>query len=364
MELQAHQMIEAQVTMTLKGHLEKPQCTYASRAGAASYRNGTQKWLSQAINPALERDMKALKQNILQRLERFTSLNAQISMQALIRNRHIPSIQGYFQDYQGFWGQIEIEDSPPSIFGSDEEGKLVFRRGPWEDWPYDLPKFEALKPGVPLILSPYCGTLLHETVGHAVEADYLCHSPLLRFQGEQITHQELSLSDRPDLSGFPGSMSHDDCGQPATETRLLHNGFLVGDLDRDKGVWRRASYRDLPQVRATNCLTGRGSSDPNDWMEQETEAYYLSWIKSGSWHPASPHLKIMTGPIFHLKKGQPIAKRDWIFLSLTTIDLLKRIRGVGNDLCMDPVVHWCMKKNQATPMGLGSTSLLLSGEHY
>jgi len=221
---------------------------------------------------------------------------------------------------------------------------------------------EAFDPRLPMILSPYSGTLLHEAVGHALEADYLADSPLRFHGGERISHEELTVEDRPDVAGFAGSMSRDDSGTPTSATTLLHRGVLVGDLSFGHGAWRRGNYRELPQIRATNFLIKSGSDDPGQWLHSLPECYYVAWIQSGNWLPGSARFKAMTGHVLHYRAGRAIARADWLPLTLPTLDLLARIIAAGNDFTMDPVVHWCVKKNQAVPMGMGGPSLLLRGE--
>ncbi len=365
MQIPGHRMFESQAMMTFKGLVGKPDRVVSFRAGYADFK-GTSSSQNQTSRSAthdldLPQRIEKLEVDILKGLKRFGEIDGELNLSALIRNRRVTNTPQYHQSFSGFWGSFKPKGSWPAIFGSVATGDLVFRRGPWEDWSPELPRFEKVKPRVPIILSPYCTTLLHEAVGHAMEAEYLPDSPLRFHQGNQVTHSNLSMMDRPDLVGFPGSMSHDDTGQLATETTLIHKGFLVGDLDHDKGVWRRGSYRDIPQIRASNFLVKPGPSNPKHWLENHDKCYYISWIQSGNWQPGSHKIKVLTGPMFYLKKGCPIAYREWTILSFSTLELLSGIIDVGDDLLMDPVVHWCVKKNQATPMGMGGPSLLLKG---
>ena len=353
-------MRETQAMMTLKGSPAHPAKVLSCRAGQLAYARERQDSRSRQPQPDTIQRMRRLERHILQRLERFHHMPVTLSVTALQRERVVTGIPGYQQSYQGFWGSLGSEDTPLSVFGSDQKGDLVFRRGPWEDWPRDLPELVPAA-RVPIIFSPYCGTLLHEAVGHAVEAEYLGESPLHARMGKRVAGNALTIMDRPDLVGYPGSMSHDDVGRPASETTLVHRGFLVGDLGFPNGVLRRGSYRELPLVRASNFLVAGGSANPDDWLRDLQRCYYVTWLQSGNWEPGSERIKVMTGPMFELHRGDPIAYRPWSMMSFSTLALLDGIMDLGNDLCMDPVTHWCMKSHQAVPMGMGSPSLLHQG---
>jgi hypothetical protein len=358
-------MHEDQVSVTLQGTLDALTRETSMRAGVVDFQNGShgavQRARSSLISPTLADLAESLINHIRGALERFTEMEGTFKIQALVRRRRVPGIAGYRQSYTGFWGTLTVADHWDAVFGADRNGELIFRRGPWESWSNTLPAIENVDLTLPLILSPYCGTLFHEAVGHALEAEYLDSSPLKFYRGERVAGAELTAVDRPDLMGYAGSMSHDDCGRPASETTLIHRGILVGDLSPGHGAMRRASYRELPLLRATNFVIREGTGRPMPWLSDLPRALYVAWVQNGNWKPGDHRFKVMTGPIFLLEHGQPVAYLPWTTLELHTLAFLKAIRELGDDLTMDPVVHWCVKKNQAVPMSLGSPSMLVEG---
>ena len=309
----------------------------------------------------LQAEVEALQSHLKQQLEYFRDEDAHVSLRGLIRLRQVAGIPQADLDFRGFWGFLHVGHHQMAVFGSDPEGNLRFRRGPWESWPQTLPRFRTKDKQLPIIMSPFCGTLLHEAVGHGMEAEFLGGS-LLKFRfGERISPANLTIMDRPDHPGYAGSMTCDDTGAQATQTTLVHRGVLVGDLSTEKGVWRRGSFADHPLIRASNFLIAPGEEDPSQWITSHKRVLYVTGIQSGSWLPGSQKLKIMTGPVFLLEHGEPVAWRSWSFFDFSIIRLLRRIEAVGGDFRMDPLVHWCMKKHQAVPMGMGSPSFLLGG---
>lgn len=363
--IESHEMRESQAMMILEGEPYAPSKMMAVRAGVSRYRShnrcARQHGLSLEAAARQVEAMAAMEREIGQKLERFKHLGASMRVQGLARERTVRGVAGYRQRFAGFWGTLRLENTWDSVFGGVLGGPMLFRRGIWEQWSPRLPKIEKIDPRLPLVLSPYCATLLHEAVGHAAEADYLDGSPLKYHVGERVSHDELTIMDRPDLNGFPGSMTHDDTGRGVSGTTLIHRGFLVGDLDHARGVFRRGSFREIPQIRATNFVVNQGTSDPRAWLSDLPRCLYVSGIQTGNWIPGTHKIKVMTGPVFLLEKGSPVAFVPWAPLNFSTLNLLDRIIAIGNDLCMDPVVHWCMKKNQSVPIGMGAPSILIRG---
>ncbi len=346
----------------MSGHPAAMTSQQTTRCGVAGFkfRHGQARQSSHSVSATDEHltAVNNLERHIKESLVRFQGIDAIIELRALVRQRGTDLIDQE-QIFDGFWGTLKVVGQPDAFFGTMPQGKLVFRRGAWENWPLDLPEF-SYDPRLPIIFSPYCATLLHEAVGHATEDDYLARSPLTATVGTQISHPELSVMDCPDIKYLPGSMTHDDCGIPSSSTTLIHRGVLVGDLAQDKGVWRRGDFRDLPLIRASNFIVREGPSNPHDWLQEK--GYYVTTIDKGFWTPGTKRMRIMCGPTFALERALPIARRDWLMLEFDSLDLLSRIRAVGSDFTVDPHVHWCVKQNQAVPISLASPSLWVEGD--
>lgn len=354
-------MEEDQALWILRGSLASPREEWRLRAGRAHYslRRGVlqQRAKSRSIDPAIRVQCEVLRDAAKQKLARFAPAHAQVRVQALVRHRRVGD---QCNPFGGFWGWVQVPGQPKSYFGGNQQ-VLKFRRGPWESWPVPDRAELNVNTNLPLIFSPYCGTLLHEALGHAMEADYLKTSPFEAGFGKRWSCEELTVMDRPDLADLPGSMATDDCGQPASATTMLHRGFLVGDLGWGRGVLRRGTYRDLPMVRATNFVIKAGSAEPRSWIHNLPNSYYVSWIRTGAWQMGTSSISVVTGPIYELRKGQVVAAAPLSRLTFDMTLMLKRLTAVGSDFEIDPLVHWCMKRNQAVPISMASPSLLLEG---
>ena len=103
------------------------------------------------------------------------------------------------------------------------------------------------------------GTIIHEAVGHGLEAD-LQNSSVYRGKiGQKVAHESVTVVDdptRPDLRGFY-MVDHE--GNPAQKTTLIKDGILVSYMHHNKtaelfgttstGHGRRESYAYTTLVR-------------------------------------------------------------------------------------------------------------------
>ncbi|HKX12646.1 MAG TPA: TldD/PmbA family protein, partial [bacterium] len=114
-----------------------------------------------------------------------------------------------------------------------------------------------------VVASEAGGTLVHEAVGHGLEAD-LAREGLSVYQdkiGETVAGPAITVLDDPTLPGKRGSFLFDDEGTPSKRNVLIDRGVLKSYMNnriyaaRDgvapTGNGRRESYRHRPIVRMT-----------------------------------------------------------------------------------------------------------------
>jgi TldD protein len=94
----------------------------------------------------------------------------------------------------------------------------------------------------PVVLAAEAGgTMIHEAVGHALEADLVQKglSPYGALLGQQVANVCVSVADDATLTGWRGSFACDDEGTPAQRTLLVERGILKGFL-HDRLTARKA----------------------------------------------------------------------------------------------------------------------------
>src|SRR5660398_68440 len=148
---------------------------------------------------------------------------------------------------------------------------------------------------MPVVLSSEAGgTMVHEAVGHGLEADLARRgmSVYMEKLGERIGSPLVSIADDATVPGKRGSYGIDDEGTPGQRTLLVESGILKGFLhDRlsavkdgvaPTGNGRRESYRHKPIPRMTNTLILPGNTPPGEILSGADRG--LQVVKMGGGH--------------------------------------------------------------------------------
>ncbi len=130
---------------------------------------------------------------------------------------------------------------------------------------------------MPVLLGPaQSGILLHEAVGHPLEADFnrkgtSAYSGRI---GEKVASELCTIYDAGTVNHDRGSLNFDDEGSLTRENVLIEQGILRGYMhDRisadyynleTTGNGRRESYAHYPLPRMTTTYLAAGESDPED----------------------------------------------------------------------------------------------------
>ena len=128
---------------------------------------------------------------------------------------------------------------------------------------------------MPVVLSSEAGgTMVHEAIGHGLEAD-LAQAGMSVYSGKignMVAASCVTVIDDATIPYARGSYAFDDEGSPAEKTVLVENGVLKGYMyDRltamkdgcaSTGNGRRESYQMKPIVRMSNTIITPGSELP------------------------------------------------------------------------------------------------------
>ncbi len=140
---------------------------------------------------------------------------------------------------------------------------------------------------MPVVLGPgWPGVLLHEAVGHGLEADFNRKktSAFAGLIGQKVASEKVTVVDNGLMPNRRGSINMDDEGNPTQETVLIENGILKGFLS-DKlnarlmgmpntGSGRRESYHHIPMPRMTNTYMLNGEDMPEDIIKSVSRGLY------------------------------------------------------------------------------------------
>ncbi len=147
---------------------------------------------------------------------------------------------------------------------------------------------------MPVVLAAEAGgTMIHEAVGHGLEADLACNG-LSVYQGkigQQVASPLITVRDDGTMLEKRGSFTFDDEGTPSKNTTLIENGILKGYLvDRlsamkfdlmATGNGRRETFRSKPIVRMTNTYIAPGQDDPEQILRDTKWGIYVKKMGGG-----------------------------------------------------------------------------------
>ncbi len=138
-----------------------------------------------------------------------------------------------------------------------------------------------------VVLGPgWPGILLHEAVGHGLEADFNRKktSAFAGLIGQSVASSKVTVVDNGTISGRRGSLNVDDEGSATQETVLIEGGVLRGYLTdklsarltgaANTGSGRRESYQHIPMPRMTNTYMLAGDDAPEDIVRSVKRGLY------------------------------------------------------------------------------------------
>ncbi len=157
--------------------------------------------------------------------------------------------------------------------------------------------FDAVQPPageMPVVLGPgVTGVLLHEAIGHGMEADFnrkniSTYSTMI---GKKVAEPFVTIVDDGTLPGQLGSINVDDEGTPGQRTVLVDKGILTSYLHdkisakfygvKPTGNGRRESYRHFVIPRMRNTYMVAGPAKPEDVIKAAGRGIYVQDVSNG-----------------------------------------------------------------------------------
>jgi TldD protein len=223
---------------------------------------------------------------------------------------------------------------------------------------------------MPVVLGPgWPGVLLHEAVGHGLEADFNRKgtSTFAGRLGELVANPLVTVVDDGTLDGRRGSLSIDDEGVASQNTILIENGRLAAYM-QDKhnaglmgmpvtGNGRRESYAHLPMPRMTNTYMLPGESAPDEIIATIDKGLYAVNFGGGQVDITSGNFTFSASEAYWVENGKVQYPVKGATLVGSGPDVMQKISMVGNDLALDEGVGVCGKDGQSVPVGVGQPTL-------
>ncbi len=225
-----------------------------------------------------------------------------------------------------------------------------------------------------VVLGPgWPGILLHEAIGHGLEGDFnrKGSSAFAGLMGQQIAAKGVTVLDDGTIPDRRGSITVDDEGTPSARNTLIEDGVLVGYMqDRQNarlmgvaptGNGRRESFAHAPMPRMTNTYMLAGDAAPEALVADLKDGIYAVGFGGGQVDITNGKFVFSCTEAYRVKDGVVGAPVKGATLIGDGATALKQIRGIGNDLALDPGIGNCGKAGQWVPVGVGQPSLMIGG---
>lgn len=211
-----------------------------------------------------------------------------------------------------------------------------------------------------VIASEAGGTMIHEAVGHGLEAD-LAQEGLSVYKdriGQEVGNSLITVIDDATLANKRGSFSFDDEGVPAQKKILIEKGVLKGYMSNvlyasragkeSTGNGRRQSYKYRPIVRMTNTFIAPGPHPPEEILRSTDRGLLVKKMGGGQVNTVNGDFifEVMQGyRIEGGRMGEPVRGATLVG---NGPEVIRTIDRIGNDLGFG--IGTCGKDGQGVPV--------------
>jgi TldD protein len=216
------------------------------------------------------------------------------------------------------------------------------------------------------------GILLHEAVGHGLEADFN-RKGTSNYSG-QIGHEVASelctVIDDATLLQSRGSINVDDEGNEPRSSVLIERGKLVGYMhDRlsashfkltPSGNGRRESFTCAPMPRMTNTILMAGPHDPGEIVRSVKRGVYAKKFGGGQVDIANGDFVFSLTEGYLIEDGKITTPLKGVNLIGNGPDVLRKVVMLGNDVEVSDGIWTCGKDGQSVPVGVGCPTIKIS----
>jgi TldD protein len=229
---------------------------------------------------------------------------------------------------------------------------------------------EAPAGQLPVVLAPGdSGILLHEAVGHGLEADFNRKgtSNYSGKIGEVVASDLCTVVDDPTLLQARGSLNVDDEGREPRRSVLIERGTLASYMnDRfsarhfgvaESGNGRRESFACAPMPRMTNTLLLAGPHDPEEILRSVRRGIYARKFGGGQVDIANGDFVFSLTESYLVEDGRLTTPLKGVNLIGNGPEVLRRVSMLGHDVEVSDGIWTCGKDGQSVPVGVGCPTI-------
>ncbi|HSG59462.1 MAG TPA: TldD/PmbA family protein [Woeseiaceae bacterium] len=236
--------------------------------------------------------------------------------------------------------------------------------------------FDARRPPageMPVILaSGASGILLHEAIGHGMEADFnrkgtSIYSDMI---GKKVAEPFITIVDQADIPRERGALNYDDEGNRAGRTVLVEDGILRSYLHDQisakqyglspTGSGRRESYKYAPMPRMTCTFMEDGPHTKDEIIAAVDHGIICETYTNGQVQIGAGDYTFYVKNGWLVEGGKVTAPIKDVNIIGNGPESLKRITMVANDARLDTGGWTCGKNGQMVPVSQGIPTVLVS----
>ena len=236
----------------------------------------------------------------------------------------------------------------------------------------NLDSREAPAGTLPVVLAPGdSGILLHEAVGHGLEADFNRKetSNYTGQIGKPVASPLVTVVDAPRIAGERGSINVDDEGVVPRTHRLIVNGklrrYLYDKISarhfgvKPTGSGRRQSFRHVPMPRMSNTYMEAGQDAPEDIVKSVKRGVYAVRFSGGQVNISNGDFVFSLTEGYLIENGKITAPLKGANLIGNGPEALGTVSMVGHDFKLSDGMWTCGKDGQSVPVGVGMPTVKL-----
>ncbi len=229
---------------------------------------------------------------------------------------------------------------------------------------------EAPAGQMPVVLAPGdSGILLHEAVGHGLEADFNRKqtSNYSGMIGERVASELCTVVDDPTIVQSRGTLNVDDEGNEPRRNVLIENGILRGYMhDRlsarhfglpPSGNGRRQDFSSVPLPRMTNTILTAGPHDPEEIVRSVKRGILAKSFGGGQVDIANGDFVFSLTESYLIEDGKITAPLKGVNLIGNGPETLQQVSMLGHDVELSDGIWTCGKEGQSVPVGVGCPTI-------
>ena len=239
-----------------------------------------------------------------------------------------------------------------------------------------IKKFEAVKPQAGemevVLSSGGSGILLHEAIGHGMEADFNRKGISIFADkiNKPVAESFVNIVDDGTTPYHRGAVNCDDECENTEKTYLVRNGILESYLHdrisakyygvKPTGNGRRESFRFAPMPRMRSTYMEAGPHTPEEIIASVKKGLYCEDFTNGEVAIGAGDFTFYVSSGYMIEGGKLTKPVKDINIIGNGPDVLKKIVMVGNDPKLDSSSWTCGKDGQSVPVSQGLPTVKVS----